>query len=113
MTAFLRLFGEFRAAEARIIAADAEIAFLRQTIGSLQDKITETQQFEREATRKVADFAAGTRFGRSVFDVTSEIPTPPLEMRPVATVKPQATNLVALAERRFMEEINKQRQQTA
>ena len=75
----------------------------------LLERLNQYHQSEIDATRKVADFVAQTRYGRSVFDRVSEIPFPPQdELKPMPTERKQASQIVLDMEREFLKNLRQQ-----
>jgi hypothetical protein len=116
---FLRLFSAYRAMESEMLSAVAERNRLvddlkteRERFDAMLGRVDSAYQGNIDATRKVADFVAQTRYGRSVFDQVSELPVPPSEMKPILVGKPQASELAAAKEREFFANLRKPEQAT-
>lgn len=126
---WLRAFPVFRDLEARYKSQEGVIQNLRKTSAALTvrisvlrkqlkasdtrnheliERIDEARKSEVHSTQVVADFVSQLKYGRKIYDHVPELPetAPEIPFEGIRKSRPQARDLVAQAEREFLESLN-------
>lgn len=77
-------------------------------ISELMDRLDDARKAHIKATETVADFGFQLKYGRKLFDHVPELPetAPEIPFEGIRKSRPQARDLVAQAEREFLESLN-------
>lgn len=112
---WLRAFPAFRDLEARYKSQEGVIQYLREHGArvleynyDLTARLDEARKAHIKATETVADFGFQLKYGRKLFDHVPELPesAPEIPFEGIRKSRPQARDLVAQAEREFLESLN-------